>query len=88
MIESMACGTPVIAYNWGSVPEIVEDGLTGFVVSNVEEAVDAVARLGTLDRNRIRQRFEQRFTVERMTSKYLDVYDRLLGSRLGATEAA
>jgi glycosyltransferase involved in cell wall biosynthesis len=88
MIESMACGTPVIAYRCGSVPEILEDGLTGFVVDNIDGAVASLERLDTLDRRQIRHRFEQCFTVERMTSRYLDVYNRLLESRLDATEAA
>jgi len=88
MIESAACGSPVIAYNCGSVPEIVEDGVTGFIVGNGDEAVQALQQLEALDRGQIRRRFEQRFTVERMTSKYLDVYSRLLESRLEATEAA
>jgi glycosyltransferase involved in cell wall biosynthesis len=66
----------------------VEDGVTGFIVGNVDEAVQALQQLDALDRGQIRRRFEQRFTVERMTSKYLDVYSRLLESRLEATEAA
>jgi len=88
MIESMACGTPVVAYNCASVPEIVEDGITGFLVRNIDEAVVSLERLDMLERRQIRQRFEQRFTVERMTSRYLDVYNRLLESRLDSTEAA
>ena len=87
MIEAAACGTPVIAYPCGSVPEIVEDGLTGLIAHNVDEAVHAVARARMLDRTHIRKRFEQRFTVEQMTSKYLDVYSRLLDSRLAAAAA-
>ena len=81
MIEAAACGTPVIAFPCGSVPEIVEDGVTGFLVQNVEEAAHAVGRAQTLDRAQIRRRFEQRFTVGRMTGKYLDVYNRVLDSR-------
>jgi len=87
MIEAAACGTPVIAYPCGSVPEIVEDGMTGFVVRDVDEAVRAVSRAPMLDRNLIRRRFEQRFTVEQMTTKYLDVYSRLLDSRLAVAAA-
>lgn len=87
MIEAMACGTPVIAYPCGSVPEIVENGVTGFVVQNVDEAVQAVARAGDLDRDAIRRRFENRFTVEQMTNKYVDVYNRLLDSRLAIAAA-
>ena len=74
MIEAMACGTPVIAYARGSVPEIVEHGRTGFLVEGVDEAVAAVHRLGELDRALIRQRFEQRFTLRRMATDYLSVY--------------
>jgi glycosyltransferase involved in cell wall biosynthesis len=77
MIEAMACGTPVIAFDCGSVPEVVEDGLTGFIVRNEEEAVKAVARLPLLDRHRIRARFEERFTARRMAEDYLDLYCRL-----------
>jgi glycosyltransferase involved in cell wall biosynthesis len=87
MIEAAACGTPVIAYPCGSVPEIVEDGTTGFLVHNVDQAVHAVARAGMFDRELIRRRFEQRFTVEQMTAKYLDVYSRLLDSRLAIAAA-
>src|SRR5262249_38655755 len=66
MIEAMACGTPVIAYNRGSVPEIIDDGLTGFVVEDEISAVAAVDRLSGLDRDTIRRQFEKRFTARRM----------------------
>ena len=79
MIEAMACGTPVIAFNRGSVPEIVEDGVTGFIVEDVESAIAAVSRLHTLDRARVRQRFEERFTARRMAQDYLGVYRSLAG---------
>jgi glycosyltransferase involved in cell wall biosynthesis len=69
LIEAMACGTPVIAFNRGSVPEIVEDGLTGFVVEGKEEAVAATDRLSRLSRRAIRQRFEERFTARRMARR-------------------
>jgi glycosyltransferase involved in cell wall biosynthesis len=75
MIEAMACGTPVIAYRCGSVPEVIEDGLTGFVVEDIEGAIAAVHRLDQLDRVRIRMRFEQRFAARRMADNYLSVYD-------------
>ncbi|HEX3943145.1 MAG TPA: glycosyltransferase family 4 protein [Rhizomicrobium sp.] len=88
MIEAMACGTPVIAFNCGSVPEIIEDGVTGFVVKDVDGALSAASKVTQLDRNLIRKRFEYRFTVEQMTTKYLDVYARLLDSRVGAVAAA
>jgi glycosyltransferase involved in cell wall biosynthesis len=77
MIEAMACGTPVIACNHGSVPEVIKDGLTGFIVADEAEAVAAVARLGELDRGRIRARFEQRFTARRMALDYIDIYETL-----------
>jgi glycosyltransferase involved in cell wall biosynthesis len=77
MIEAMACGTPVIAWNNGSVPEVVEDGLTGFIVRSEAEAADAVARLPTLDRRAIRARFEERFSAVAMARRYLEIYDRL-----------
>ncbi|MHC2087316.1 glycosyltransferase family 4 protein [Methylobacterium sp. CM6244] len=80
MIEAMACGTPVIAWNRGSVPEIVEDGVTGFVVSSEAEAVEALGRIGRLDRAVIRRRFEARFTAERMAADYLAIYRRLLAA--------
>jgi glycosyltransferase involved in cell wall biosynthesis len=76
MIEAMACGTPVIAYACGSVPEVVEDGLTGFIVRNEDEAAAAVERLATLDRMAIRRRFEERFSATAMAQRYLDLYER------------
>ena len=77
VIESMACGTPVIAFARGSVPEVVEDGVTGFIVQDVEQAVSAVRRLPELDRRQVRRRFEQRFSVTRMASDYLEIYRQL-----------
>ena len=74
MIEAMACGTPVIAFNRGSVPEVIDDGVTGFVVEDVNGAVGAVDRLGHLSREKIRRRFEERFTARRMAQDYLAVY--------------
>ena len=74
MIEAMACGTPVIACNLGSVPEIIEDGVTGFIVEDEAGAEAAVRRLPSLDRGRVRQRFEERFTARRMAEDYLAVY--------------
>jgi glycosyltransferase involved in cell wall biosynthesis len=81
MIEAMACGTPVIAFNRASVPEIVEDGLTGFVVNSVPEAVAAVGRLPELSHAAIRRRFEERFTASRMAEDYLKLYRLLTGSQ-------
>jgi glycosyltransferase involved in cell wall biosynthesis len=74
MIEAMACGTPVIAYNSGSVSEIVEDGLTGFIVEGEQAAAAAVQRLDQLPRTRIRRRFEERFTARRMALDYENIY--------------
>ena len=77
VIESMACGTPVIAFARGSVAEIVEDGVTGFIVYDIEEAARAVRRLPELDRREVRRRFEQRFSAGRMASDYLEIYRQL-----------
>ena len=74
MIEAMACGTPVIAYNRGSVPEIIDEGLTGFIVEDEISAVAAVNRLSQLDRAAIRKQFETRFTARRMALDYLAAY--------------
>jgi glycosyltransferase involved in cell wall biosynthesis len=78
MIEAMACGTPVIAWRNGSVPEIVEDGVTGFIVSDEAAAVEAVARASKLDRRQIRQVFEERFSAGRMADKYAEVYNGIM----------
>jgi glycosyltransferase involved in cell wall biosynthesis len=78
MIESMACGTPVIAYRQGSVPEVMQEGHSGFIVSGPEEAVSAVERVGSLERYRIRRYFEERFSAARMTDDYLAVYQGLM----------
>jgi glycosyltransferase involved in cell wall biosynthesis len=79
MIEAMACGTPVIAFRRGSVPEVIDDGVTGFVVDDVPSAVGAVRRLGSIDRRHCRDEFERRFSAERMARDYLAVYARLIG---------
>jgi len=78
MIEAMACGVPVIAYPFGSVPEIVEDGVTGFLVNDVLGAVNALRHLDRIDRGMCRLRFEERFTSKRMAMDYLKIYERLL----------
>lgn len=82
MIESMACGTPVIAFPCGSVREVIEDGVTGFLVKNVEAAVEAVKRIPTLSRSRCREVFEKRFSARRMCEGYLSVYERVAEARL------
>ena len=85
MIEAMSCGTPVIAFRCGSVPEIVEDGMSGFIVDSIEDAVAAVQRIEGVSRRRTREAFERRFTAERMTSDYTDLYLDLASSfRYGA----
>lgn len=77
MIEAMACGTPVVAFPGGSVPEVVDHGETGFVVDSLEEAVRAVERVGELSRRHVRAVFDRRFTAARMARDYLGVYERL-----------
>jgi glycosyltransferase involved in cell wall biosynthesis len=74
MIEAMACGTPVIAFRRGSVAEVVEDGVTGFIVESEAQAIDAVQRLDQLDRQRVRAGFDRRFTSRRMVEEYLRHY--------------
>jgi glycosyltransferase involved in cell wall biosynthesis len=80
MIEAMACGTPVIAYNRGSVPEVIDEGLTGFIVEDENGAIGAVDRLGQLSREKIRKQFEKRFTARRMAQDYLSAYRGLAAS--------
>ena len=80
MIEAMACGTPVLAFRCGSVPEIVEDGVTGAIVDTMEEAIAALPRVIALDRKKVRRRFEQRFSATRMAKDYVRVYRSLLAS--------
>ena len=87
MIEAMACGTPVIAFRAGSVPEVIEDGLTGFVVEGDDDAVHAIHRLQELDRRKVRARFEERFTAARMARDYVALYQ-ALGERVGSRSAA
>ena len=82
MIEAMACGTPVIAYARGSVPEVMRDGITGFVVGDLKCAAEAVARIDTVDRLGCRQYFEQHFTSKRMAADYLAIYERIAGENL------
>ena len=87
MIEAMACGTPVIAFRRGSVPEVIENGVTGFVVDNEDEAVAAVARTLKLDRRGIRATFDKRFTAKRMTQDYVRCY-RTLAKQTAHTDKA
>jgi glycosyltransferase involved in cell wall biosynthesis len=78
MIEALACGTPVVGWRNGSVPEVIDEGVTGFIVQSEEEAVRAVGRVGRLSRNACRAVFEERFDAMRMARDYLDVYRRLV----------
>lgn len=80
MIEAMACGTPVLAFRRGSVPEIVDDGVTGCVVETVDEAVRALPDVLSLDRRAVRRRFEERFSVRRMARDYVETYRSLLAA--------
>ena len=82
MIEAMACGTPVIAWSRGSVPEIVEDGITGFIVESEAEAVAAISRIPALARRRIREQFEHRFVACRMAEEYVNCYRMLTSASL------
>jgi glycosyltransferase involved in cell wall biosynthesis len=84
MIEAMACGTPVIAFRSGSVPEVIDDGITGFVVEGEEDAVQAIRRLDQLDRRKVRAHFEKRFTSRRMAAEYVRLYQTLLATELEA----
>jgi glycosyltransferase involved in cell wall biosynthesis len=94
MIEAMACGTPVLAFRNGSIPEVVDDGITGYIVDSIEEALGKIDSLLALDRGRVRWRFEQRFTAARMANDYVRIYERLLNKaatqprRLDATGVA
>ena len=87
MIEAMACGTPVIAFNRGSVPEIVEDGVSGFIVEDERGAMAAVNRLSTLSRATVRERFDERFTARRMAEDYLAIYRSLAGEERSVLRA-
>jgi glycosyltransferase involved in cell wall biosynthesis len=77
LIEALACALPVVAYPLGSVPEIIDDGVSGFLVNNVDEAVEAVTNIATIDRKNCRRSFEQRFSVKRMAQDYLSIYQRI-----------
>jgi glycosyltransferase involved in cell wall biosynthesis len=84
MIEAMACGTPVIAFRCGSVPEVIEHGASGFIVEDTDQAVDAVHRIGELNRLVVRRAFDRRFTAEAMARAYLWIYHQLPGTGAGA----
>jgi glycosyltransferase involved in cell wall biosynthesis len=78
MIEAMACGTPTIAFAHGSVPEIIEDGVSGIIVRTVDQAVEAVRKAAVMSRRAVRRAFESRFTANRMVSDYLAIYEELV----------
>jgi glycosyltransferase involved in cell wall biosynthesis len=79
MTEALACGTPVVAFRRGSVPEVIDEGVTGFIVEDMEEALDAVTRVRTLDRRRCREVFEERFSGGRMMRDYMALYEKVAG---------
>ncbi|HSU51317.1 MAG TPA: glycosyltransferase family 4 protein [Segetibacter sp.] len=81
MIEAMSCGAPIIAHGKGSVPEIIEEGKNGFIVTSTKEAVATIQRLKEVDRNVVREIFEQRFTAERMAKDYVEIYKKLVESK-------
>ena len=81
VIESLACGVPVVAFRGGSVPEVVDHGVTGFVVDTVEQAIDAARQVHLLDRRRCRAVFERRFSVGRMTADHVELYEMLAGHK-------
>ncbi|MCM5680806.1 glycosyltransferase family 4 protein [Schlegelella sp. S2-27] len=81
MIEAFACGTPVVAYRCGSVPEVMRDGITGVIVEHQDEAVAAARSIGRIDRRRCREEFERRFTSATMAARYVEVYQTLIGTR-------
>jgi glycosyltransferase involved in cell wall biosynthesis len=83
MIEAMACGTPVVAFRRGSVPEVMRDGVSGFVINGMEDAVEATRRAVGLSRANCRAYFEERFLAERMARDYLALYAELVGAALG-----
>jgi glycosyltransferase involved in cell wall biosynthesis len=82
MIEALASATPVIAFPEGAAPEIVDDGVTGFLPRDEAEMVQAVGDLGTIDRDACRHSFEERFSAERMVAEYLDLYESVLRKSL------
>ena len=87
MVEAMACGTPVIAFRCGSVPEVIEEGVTGFVVDSYDDALRAIARVGMVDRCGVRASFERRFTARRMAQDYVRIYQALIEMRASSTGA-
>jgi glycosyltransferase involved in cell wall biosynthesis len=87
MIEAMACGTPCVAWRAGSVPEVIQEGRNGFIVQSIDGAADALHHAARLDRNAVRASFEQRFSVERMTRDYVEIYHRIIARGSGRVAA-
>jgi len=83
VVEAMACGTPVVAYNRGSMPELIEPGRNGYLVGGIDDAVEMVRRIGEIDRGGCRAVVERRFTVERMADAYIAVYEKIIGAGAG-----
>jgi glycosyltransferase involved in cell wall biosynthesis len=88
MVEAIACGTPVIAYRDGAVPEVIKEGHTGFIVEGLEDAVEAVRRIPELSRKRCREVFEERFTATRMAHDYVKVFERLIDGRSATADSS
>lgn len=82
VVESMACGTPVVAFNKGSMPELIESGRNGFIVSNVEEAIEALGKIPKIDRQCCRDIVEEKFSVERMVDDYIKVYQQIINQKI------
>lgn len=87
MIEAMSCGTPVIAFRGGSVAEIIDEGVTGFIVESVEEAVEAWKKIPSLDRKGVHQRFLERFAARTMSERYVEVYERVISEKKRAARS-
>lgn len=81
LIEALACGTPVLAYRRGSIPEVIEDGVTGLVSENLSEMAESVAKIADIDRRRCRAAFDERFTADRMARDYVALYERIIEER-------
>jgi glycosyltransferase involved in cell wall biosynthesis len=84
MIEAMACGTPVVAFRRGSVPEVVDDNVTGFIVESLDDSLRAVEKMQHFDRSRCRKVFEERFSAARMVADYVKIYERLVKTQISA----
>jgi len=87
MIESMACGTPIVAFRQGSVPEVIDDGLSGYIVDSEDEAVSVLHQAVALDRRGVRRRFEERFTSARMAADYVALYEKILDQKAVPTHS-